>query len=48
MPLVVQRASIKSFVDDTNISQVIQKPEGTMHLQIEFDTIYKWTEKNGK
>lgn len=46
MPSATQRATVTSYADDTKVSQVIQNPEDTMHLQCELDEIYKWAEKN--
>lgn len=34
---VVQRAAITSYIDDRKVSQVIQKAEDAVHLQLERD-----------
>lgn len=47
MPPATQKAVVISNADDTNVSQVIQKPQYALHLQIDLDVIYKWALKGG-
>ena len=47
IPSATQRVVVTSYADDTKVSQVIQKPEDALRLQLELDAIYKWAEKSG-